>query len=190
MQHPKIPQRLQKRLLRMISARADADSSTNAFSRYSAASDEDAQYHFFTSMVLAYCRPFTENFGLGSLLCEYPSYPDYPDEEMNVRHQRMMDLRNTILGHSSIQGTKIWLLAPGAVSPFTGQTAHDFRYAVGKLTFHRSEYVSWLHDIVTALVKKLDPAILSMSQEIGSQYLTNGEVFEMDTGTPPFAWKR
>jgi len=36
-------------------------------------------------MVLAYYRPFTENYGIGSLRCEYPSYPDFADAEMNER---------------------------------------------------------------------------------------------------------
>jgi len=44
-------------------------------------------------MVLAYCRPFTMNEGIGSLRGEYPAFPDFSDADMNLRHKRMMDLR-------------------------------------------------------------------------------------------------
>ena len=96
---------------------------SEAFHLFMATDNEGARYHFFLSMVLAYCRPFTENNGIGSLQCEYPSFPNFSDTDMNLRHQRMIDLRNKFLGHSSIEGTKVYLLAPGAVSPATGDTA-------------------------------------------------------------------
>src|SRR5882672_5261871 len=95
-----IPKSSQKRLLRMMSARADLTYSTDAFHRLMATEDDEGRYHLFLSMVLAYCRPFTENDGIGSLRCEYPNFPDFPDVEMNRRHKRMVDLRNRFLGHS------------------------------------------------------------------------------------------
>ena len=183
-----IPLSSQKRLLRMISARTDMIYATSAFYQFSATNDEDAKYHFYQSMVLAYCRPFTENYGIGSLLCEYPTYPDFTDADLNLRHQRMLDLRNKFLRHSSIEGTKVWLLAPDSTSPASGETAVGYGYAVAKLTFSDSRFVSWLHELVSALTTRLVADIAVVAKEIGSNYLKNGETFQLDTGAKPFEW--
>src|SRR3974390_2144789 len=98
-----IPLSSQKRLLRLISARTDMQYASDAFQRFKTTADEGARYHLFLAMVIAYCRPFTENYGIGSLLCEYPSFPDFADADMSLRHKRLMDLRNKFLGHSSIE---------------------------------------------------------------------------------------
>jgi|SRR6266536_161991 len=114
-----IPKSSQKRLLRLVSARADMEYSTEAFRLFQAAWGTPADYHFFLSMVVCYCRPFTQGRGIGSILCEYPDYPDFPDPEMNTRHQRMMDIRHNFSSHSSIEGTRAYLLAPQSLHPAT-----------------------------------------------------------------------
>jgi hypothetical protein len=116
----KIPKTSRNRLLRLISARADLDYATEAFHLLQATNLDPLRYHLFVSLVVAYCRPFTESEGIGSLRCEYPDYPDFSDVEMNARHQRMVDIRNKFLGHSSIHGTQAFLLAPGAQNPRHG----------------------------------------------------------------------
>jgi hypothetical protein len=163
---------------------------SDAFQRFMKANDDDARHHFFLSMVIAYDRPFTENHGIGSLRCEYPSFPDFPDADMNLRHQRMMDLRNKLLGHSSIEGIKVWLLAPGAVSPASGDTAVGYGYAVAKLGFTETKFVSWLHDIIELLANRLDADIGMVAKEIGSNYLKSGEMHLLDTGKKPFEWTK
>jgi hypothetical protein len=164
---------------------------SDAFQRFIATSEEGARHHFFLAMGVAYCRPFTENYGIGSLLCEYPSFPDFADADMNLRHKRLWDLRNKFLGHSSIEGTKVHLLAPGAISPAGGGKAVGFGYAVEKLVFSEEPgFVSELHDLVVKLSRRLDADIKVIAKEIGSNYLQNGEVYEIDTGKKPFEWTR
>jgi len=162
---------------------------SDAFQRFMATSDKGAGYDFFLAMVLAYCRPFTENYGIGSLLCEYPSFPDYADADMNLRHKRLLDLRNKFLGHSSIEGTKVHLLAPGAISPASGDRAVGYGFAVEKLVFSEEpSFVSELHDLVVVLSRRLDDDIRVVAKEVGSNYLQNGEVYQIDTGKRPFEW--
>jgi len=163
---------------------------SDAFQRFAATNDEGAQYHFLLSMVSAYCRPFTENHGIGSLRCEYPSFPDFPNADMNLRHQRMIDLRNKFLGHSSIEGTKVWLLAPGATSPASGETAVGYGHVVAKLDFTETRFVSWLHDIIGVLANRLDADIGTITEEIGGSYLKNGEARLLDTGKQPLKWTK
>jgi len=163
---------------------------SDAFQRFMAVNDDDAKHDFFLSMVIAYGRPFTENFGIGSLICEYPSFPDFPYADMNLRHKRIMDLRNKILGHSSIEGTKVWLLAPGATSPATGEMAVGYGYAIAKLVFTEPDFVSELHDIIKVLANRLDADIRIVSKEVGSNYLKYGETCLLDTGKKPFEWTR
>ncbi len=164
---------------------------SDAFARITAIVEQGATYHFFLAMVLAYCRPFTENHGIGSLLCEYPSFPNFADTDMNLRHHRMMDLRNKLLGHSSIEGTKVHLLAPGAISPASGGKAVGYGYAVEKLIFAgEPRFVAWLHDLVAALSCRLDVDISLVAKEIGSSYLRDGEIYQLDTGMKPFEWTK
>ena len=161
-----------------------------AFHLFMVVKDEGPKYHLVLSMVLAYCRPFTENYGIGSLLCEYPSFPDFANADMNLRHQRMMDLRNKFLGHSSIEGTKVWLLAPGAISPATGQSSVGYGYAVAKLSFSDPNFVAWLYELVDALAKRLAMDISVVAKEVGSNYLKNSEIYLLDTGERPFEWSK
>jgi hypothetical protein len=150
---------------------------------------DEGRYHLFVSMVLAYCRPFTENHGIGSLRCEYPAFPDFPDAELNERHERMWALRNRFLGHSSIEGTRVWLLAPGAVHPATEVPVCDYGYAVAKLHFMDPGFATWLHDVVLAVLSRLDLDIAVVCKEIGSNYLKDGEFCVLDSGKP-FKWTR
>jgi len=185
-----VPASSQKRLLRLVSARTDMQYASDAFRRFMATRQDEAKYHPFVSMVLAYCRPFTENLGIGSLRCEYPSYPDFPDADMNLRHQRMLDLRNKFLGHSSLEGTKVWLMAPGAINPATSEVMTEYGHAVAKRHFLDSRYAPWLHEVVDALTHRLDADVRLVAKEIGSRYLSDGEIRELDTGTRPFEWTK
>ena len=185
-----IPIASRKRLIRLISARTDMDSASDAFRRFAKTNDEDAKYHFLLSMVVAYYRPFTNNYGIGSLLCEYPTFPDFPDADMNLRHKRMMDLRNKLLGHSSIEGTKVLLFAPGATLPASGETATNYGYNVAKLSFTESEFVLWLHDLIKAMAKRLADDIVIIGKEIGTNYLKTGETYLLDTGKNSFEWTK
>jgi hypothetical protein len=175
-----IPLSSQKRLLRLISARTDMKFASDAFQQFMAAKDEDARHHFFLSMVMAYGRPFTENHGIGSLLREYPSFPDFPYAGMNLRHKRMIDLRNKLLGHSSIEGTKVWLLAPGAISPASGGKAVGYGYAVAKLVFTKAGFVLELHDIVKVLANRLDADIRMVAKKMAKQLFFCKLIFHRD----------
>jgi hypothetical protein len=183
-----IPKSSQKRLLRLISARADMEYASEAFRLFQAACGTPAGYHIFLSMVVCYCRPFTQSRGIGSILCEYPEYPDYADEEMNMRHQRMMDIRHNFSSHSSIQGTRAFLLAPQARHPATGEIFADFYYAVAKRAFEHPEFAPWLHELVERFAERLDADIRVVAKEIGSNYLGEGDTYELDTGADDFAW--
>lgn len=185
----KIPQAQQKRLLRLISAQTDMEYASDAFQRCMATNDKGARGHYFLAMVLAYCRPFTENYGVGSLLCEYPSFPDFANDGMNLRHRRMMDLRNKFLGHSSIEGTRVYLLAPGSRSPKSQKTAIGYGYAVEKLIFsEETGFVQELHDVVKALSDRIAGDIRVVAREVGSRYLKDGEIYTIDTGKKAFKW--
>ena len=161
---------------------------SEAFRLFQAASGPPADYHLFLSMVLCYCRPFTQSRGIGSILCEYPDYPDYADAEMNARHQRMMDIRNRFLGHSSIEGMCVFLLAPQSRSPATGEISVDFHYAIAKRHFLYPRFAPWLYAIVHAFNARLGSDIPIVAKEIGSNYLENGEIYAFDTGADQFAW--
>jgi hypothetical protein len=183
-----IPKSSRTRLLRLISARADLDYASEALALLREASSEAARYHLFVSMVMAYYRPFTESKGIGSLRCEYPDFPDFDDEEMNMRHTRMHDIRNQFLGHSSIQGTHAVLLAPGSCDPSNGEVVASFHYAVAKRTFLRAPFMEWLATVIYALATRVAADLRAACAEIGSAYLSTGEIVELDTGHEDFTW--
>jgi hypothetical protein len=183
-----IPQSSQKRFLRLVSAHADMGYAIEAFQVLQSAHSTPADYSLFLSMVVCYCRPFTQSRGIGSLLCEYPDYPDWPNPEMNLCHQRMMDIRNNFLGHSCIEGSNVFLLSPGSKHPATGDTMTMFYYAVAKRQFVHPEFAAWLYRVVDALFRRLDDDIRAVGKEIGATYLKETETYEFDTGADGFAW--
>ena len=191
----KVPKTSRTRLLRLISARCDLDCATEAFNLLRGtftdplASDlEPLRYHLFVSLVVGYCRPFTESEGIGSLRCEYPDYPDFPDVEMNARHQRMIDIRNKFLGHSSIHGMQAFLLAPGAQNPGTGEIVESHQCAVAKRTFLRREFLEWLAPVIDAQAGRIDADLKATCTEVGRAYLASGEIFELDKRHEDFTW--
>lgn len=183
-----IPKTSRTRLLRLISARADLDYASEACRLLLLTEDEPVRYHLFVSMVIAYYRPFTECEGIGSLRCEYPNYPDFADAEMNVRHQRMADMRNKFLGHSSVHGTRAFLLSPGAVNPATNEVVASHNYAVAKLHFLHREFIQWFSPLFDALSSRLDADLRAACKEIGGAYLSSGEVYELDKRHEDFTW--
>jgi hypothetical protein len=183
-----IPKASRTRLLRLISARADVDYATEAFHLLQGTDLVPVRYHLFVALVVAYCRPFTESEGIGSLRCEYPDYPDFKDPEMNARHQRMLDIRNKFLGHSSIHGTRAFLLAPGSRSPANGDIVSSYYYAVAKRLFLHPEFIRWLAPVIDALADRLNNDLRAACAEIGGAYLSSGEVFELDTSHEDFTW--
>lgn len=190
-----IPKTSRTRLLRLISARCDLDWATEAFNLLIgtftdplALNLEPLRYHLFVSLVVAYCRPFTESEGIGSLRCEYPDYPDFPDVEMNARHQRMIDIRNKFLGHSSVHGMRAFLLAPGAQNPATGEIIESYHYAVAKRTFLRREFVEWLAPVIDALAGRISADLKAACADVGGAYLAPGEIFELDKRHEDFTW--
>jgi hypothetical protein len=140
-------------------------------------------------MVVSYSRPFTENHGLGSLLCEYPNYPDFDDPEMNLRHTRLLAIRHNFLSHSSVQGVKAFLLSPRSQNPISNAVSANYDYAVGRLVFLHPEYAPWLHQAVESLALRIDEDLAALVQEVGSRYLDEGESRELDTGKEPFGWE-
>ena len=69
--------KLEKQFLRFASARADVYYARQAYQLIRQCPFEEITLHLFASMVVSYCRPFTENTGVGNLAVEYPGYPDY-----------------------------------------------------------------------------------------------------------------
>jgi hypothetical protein len=111
-----------------------------------------------------------------------------PIPEMNLRHQRMMDIRNNFLGHSSIEGSKVFLLSPGSKHPATGDTMTMFYYAVAKRQFSHPEFAAWLYQVVDALFRRLHDDIRAVAKEIGATHLKETEIYEFDTGADAFEW--
>jgi len=103
----------------------------------------------------------------------------------------MIDLRNKLLSHSSLEGTKVHLLAPGVISPFSGKPSVGYDYAVAKLAFsHEPIFVSWLHDVVIKLWERLRADAGTRLAEVGSNHLKDGDNVILDTGVKAFDWTR
>lgn len=184
-----IPKRERTGLLRLISARADMEYAMEAFNQLRVSDDERARYSLFLAFVVSYCRPFTENSGIGSLGVEFPRYPEELKlQDAEIRHQRMMGLRNKFLSHSSLEGTKLVLLSPGAADPGTGKIVKSFTWNVAKLEFLDQRYAEWLVEIVDALKLKLSELIVSKLADIGPRYMDSEEARYIETAADDFRW--
>jgi hypothetical protein len=173
------------KLLRLVSARLDMGFSMEA---YRALCEQPPQsplrYHLALAMAVCYGRPFSENKGLGNLLVDYPSFPDFVDPDMNLRHHRLIDLRNNFMAHSSCEGTKLFILPPGSQLP-DGGTCKNFDHLVGKRVFKDIRFFDWVKDVVYELKGRLDVDVRRRLAEIGSGLSAPQE---MDTGYESFSW--
>jgi hypothetical protein len=158
-----------------------------AYSHFVAFAGTPAAQHFFFAMVVAYGRPFTDSYKVGTIKCEYPLYPDYLDTELNVRHQRLIDIRNKFLAHSSAEGTRIMIFPPGVVNPVTEQSSEQFDHNIGKRMFLDPAYSEWLVKVIFAFKERLDADVREqLLTEFGASNPT--ESFELETGWTDFAW--
>lgn len=181
---------VQKKILRLLSARADIDYSCSAFKMFEGSDNPTIRYHALLAMVVSYCRPFTENFGLGNLKCEFPDYADIPLEDAQIRHQRMMDLRNKFLSHSSIEGAKVILLAPGAIDRRAQKVGRDYSWNIAKRGFIRREISVWLFELVDALRVKLDEEIGKTLRKVDPrQFDASGRLW-LETPADDFKWTK
>ena len=176
-----------KKLLRLVSARCDMHTALEAYSHFVSFAATPVAEHFFFAMVVAYGRPFTDSYKLGPIKCEYPSYPDYADPDLNLRHQRLIDIRNKFLAHSSVEGTRIMVVPPGVVNPVTGQTSRQFDHNIGKRTFLEPAYSEWLVEVILAFKAKLDVDVREqLLAEFGAS--NSSASFELETGWSDFKW--
>ncbi len=121
------------KLLRLVSAREDMGRSLEAFGVLQSLNDptHPAFYPAALSMAVCYGRPFLESHGLGRLQVDFPDYPDFSDPEMNLRHHRLIDLRNKFMARSSCEGTKVLILPPGSTNPMTGELVEQLDHLIG-----------------------------------------------------------
>lgn len=173
------------KLLPLASARLDMCYALEAYSALSGQRPESPLcYHLALAMAVRYGRPFYQNNGLGNLFLEYPRFPDFADPGMNLRHHRLLDMRNKFMAHSSCEGTKLLILPPGSQLP-NGSVAQSFDHSVGKRVFKDTRFFDWLKDVICELKGKLDADVRRRLSEIGS-VLSAPE--EMETGYARFSW--
>jgi len=178
-----------KKLLRLVSARCDINAALEAYSHFVSHAGSPVAEHFFFAMVVAYGRPFTDNYKLGSIKCDYPSYPDYAEDEMNQRHKRLIDIRNKFLAHSSVEGTRIIVIPPNVSNPVTGQSSQEFDHNIGKRLFLDPEYSEWLVSVILAFQSRLDVDVRDqLIVEYGGD--SPSEIFELETGWTDFKWNQ
>jgi hypothetical protein len=175
------------KLLRLVSARLDMSYSLEAYGELKSLDDPNNPlwYHAAVSMAVCYGRPFTETNGLGRLQVEYPNFPDFADPEMNVRHHRLIDLRNKFMAHSSCEGTKVLILPPGTKNPVTNELVDRHDHLVGKRFFGDLRFFDWLKDVALALKGRLDIDIRSRLAQIAGSATAP---MEMETGYDDFQW--
>lgn len=183
--------KIEKQFLRYASARADVYYARQAYQLIQQCPFDEITLHLFTSMVVSYCRPFTENNGVGNLTVEYPDYPDYDDPMMNLRHSRMMDVRHKFLSHSSVEGTRILIVPPGVTNPLNQATRDNWDYNIGKRQFvqpSQRPFIDWIAPICDALGERLDKKVNELLLLIGKQHGITDKTFEVDTGAETFQW--
>lgn len=175
------------KLLRLVSARNDMGASLDAYGILQAVRDPSHPmfYHAAVSMAVCYGRPFLESYGVGQLRVDYPAFPDFADPEMNLRHQRLIDLRNRFLAHSSCEGTKVLVLPPACKHPITGDIVDRHDHLVGKRTFGDIRFYDWLKDVIWALKGRLDVDVRRRLVEVAGLISVPTE---METGYEAFEW--
>jgi hypothetical protein len=141
-------------------------------------------------MVVAYGRPFTENYGVGQILYDYPDYPaNIGDGDMLLRHSRLIDLRHKFLAHSSVEGTRVQIIPPGVANPLETPAKSTFDFVVGKRRFLDVRYVEWLRVAPESFKNRLHADIVHLLVELFGDDRELKVPFELPTGHENFKWK-
>lgn len=177
-----------KKLVRLISALSDMAESIDAADLLIGGASEALYQHFFMSMVVAYGRPFFENYGVGRIQCDYPTYPDLGDSEMPKRHARLLDLRNKFLAHSSAEGTRVQIIPPGVANPLGVPPKPTFDFNIGKRRFQEIRYVEWLRVAPATFKSRLHSDITQLLGEVFGGDSGLDAPFELPTGHENFEW--
>jgi len=178
----------QKKLVRLISALSDMDESVQAANLMRGAPDL-LYSHLFTSMVVAYGRPFTKNYGVGRIQGDYPAYPkDSDDADMPLRHSRLLDLRNKFLAHSSAEGTRVQIIPPEVANPLGAPPKPAFDFNIGKREFRDIRYVEWLRVAPETFKNRLHADIRRLLVELFGDDSKLDAPFELPTGYENFKW--
>jgi len=178
----------QKKLVRLISALSDMAWSINAADLILAGAPDELREHLFLSMVVAYGRPFTENYGVGRIQCDYPNYPDFGDTDMPLRHARLLDIRNKFTAHSSAEGTRVLIIPPDVPNPLGDAPKGTFDFNVGKRVFRESQFIEWLRIAPTTFKERLHADIRQLLAEAFGGDSELQKPFELTTGHENFKW--
>lgn len=119
---------------------------------------------------------------------QFPTYPDFGDTEMPVRHSRLLDLRHKFLAHSSAEGTRVQIIPSGITNPFGVAPKSTFDFKIGKRTFRDIGYVAWLRVAPVTFKSRLHSDI---SQLLAESFGGDSELdapFELPTGHESFQW--
>jgi hypothetical protein len=180
------PVKQQKKLVRLISAFSDMNDSVCAAKLLLGGVPDEIYNQLFLSMVVAYTRPFTENYGVGRIQCDYPAYPeDCDDAKMLERHNRLLDLRNKFLAHSSAEGTCIQIIPPGVTCRPGSPPQPKFDFIIGKRVFPKIEFVECLHVAPVTFGKRLHFDIVNL---LGKIFPDQTVAFDLPTGHEKFKW--
>lgn len=179
----------EKKLIRLISAFSDMRASIDAANLLLRGVPDEVYEHLFLGMVVAYGRPFTENYGVGRIQCDYPNYPkDCGDVEMSDRHNRLLDLRNKFLAHSSAEGTRIEITPPGIAYPAGASPRPKFSFHIGKRVFSNIDFVGWLRGAPNTFGKRLHSDIERLLEQTFTDRPGLTAPFELLTGHENFKW--
>jgi len=178
----------EKKLIRLISALSDVMESIDAAKAILAGAPESLFNHLFLSMVVAYGRPFTENYGVGCILVDYPTYPEFGSPENADRHRRMIDLRNKFLAHSSAEGTRVQIIPPGVFNPLGMPPKTEFDFNIGRRRFPDLRYVEWLSVLPLEFKRRLHDDIAALMKKAFRRRHDLSDVFELPTGHENFQW--
>jgi hypothetical protein len=130
-----------------------------------------------------------ESNGAGRVLVDYPGFPDFWDDEMPMRHRRMMDLRNKFLAHSSTEGTRVQIVPPGVPNPLGGATQSEFDLNIGKRRFPDLHHIEWLLALPLAFEERLHTDVSALLRKVYGRRRTDlNRVFELATGHEKFSW--
>ncbi len=178
----------QRKLVRLIGAVADMAESVDAADLLIKGVPEKLYQHVFVSMVVAYCRPFTQNYGVGRIQCDYPTYPDFGDSDMTLRHTRLFDLRNKVLAHSSAEGTRVQIIPPDVANPIRVTAKSSFDFNIGKRTFGDVRYIEWLRVAPATFKRQLYADISELLVKAFGNDPGLDAAFELPTGHEKFQW--
>ena len=147
-----------KDLYKLLIARSDLVASSRACKLMLESVDDighDLYYPLFSSIIICYARPFTNNEPYGALSKKWVKFNDPRLQEV---HDKIMSARHELIAHSDLKARKAFIVTPGYPVGNKNLKSGEIGTQIS-MYFFPIQFFNFVHETATDLLKRIGSEI-------------------------------